>query len=146
MKEIFSRKTRSEEETRECGRDFVRKISVPSLVLVSGELGAGKTVFVKGMALGLGILPDTVQSPTFSLIHEYPSSPPLYHMDFYRLNRWEEIVDLGLEEYLEREGIVAIEWGEKFFSFFSPPFFWVCIDFGNGTLREIRVMFLEKKQ
>lgn len=146
MKEILSRKTKSEEETKECGRDFVRRISAPSLVLVSGGLGAGKTVFVKGMALGLGILPDIVRSPTFSLIHEYPSSPPLYHMDFYRLNRWEEVVDLGFEEYLERGGIVAVEWGEKFVSLFPTPFFWVCIDVGNETLREIRVVFLERKQ
>lgn len=112
----------------------------PALVLLEGELGAGKTVFVKGMAKALGIDERSVRSPSFTLIHEYRGHPfPLFHMDFYRLHSWSDVVDLGFEEYLEREGIVAIEWGGKFAAFFPPPFFVVRIAVTGERTRDIRV-------
>ncbi|MEN3184382.1 MAG: tRNA (adenosine(37)-N6)-threonylcarbamoyltransferase complex ATPase subunit type 1 TsaE [Atribacterota bacterium] len=141
MDEVAFWETRSEEDTKKRGEDFVMNLcTTPSLVLLEGELGAGKTVFVKGMARALGISEDQVRSPTFSLIHEYSGDPfPLYHMDFYRLNDWSEVVDLGFEEYLEKGGIVAVEWGGKFLPFLSPPFFVVSIVVTGERTRSIRV-------
>lgn len=143
MNRVAFWETQSEEETKRRGMDFVVSLcKVPSLVLLEGELGAGKTVFVKGMAKALGISEEQVRSPTFGLIHEYRGNPfPLYHMDFYRLGDWSEVVDLGLEEYLERDGIIAIEWGGKFLSFFSPPFFVVRIVVTGVQMRRIEVSF-----
>ncbi|MEN3202195.1 MAG: tRNA (adenosine(37)-N6)-threonylcarbamoyltransferase complex ATPase subunit type 1 TsaE [Atribacterota bacterium] len=143
MDQVALWETKSEEETKRRGKDFVVSLcKAPSLVLLEGELGAGKTVFVKGMAKALGISEEQVRSPTFGLIHEYLGDPfPLYHMDFYRLGDWGEVVDLGFEEYLERDGIIAIEWGGKFLSFFSPPFFVVHIVVTGEQTRRIEVSF-----
>jgi tRNA threonylcarbamoyladenosine biosynthesis protein TsaE len=85
------------------------------LVLLSGEMGAGKTAFVRGMARGLGVRGD-VMSPTFQLVRIYPGSPPLAHADLYRLEGRDEIDELGLDELLD-DGVVAVEWGERM----EPP-------------------------
>ncbi|MCS7242709.1 MAG: tRNA (adenosine(37)-N6)-threonylcarbamoyltransferase complex ATPase subunit type 1 TsaE [Candidatus Caldatribacterium sp.] len=145
MGEVAFWKTENEEETRKRGKEFVINLCKgPALVLLEGELGAGKTVFVKGMAEALGIGETEVRSPTFSLIHEYLGNPfPLYHMDFYRLQDWSEVVDLGFEEYLEKDGIVAVEWGGKFLSFFPPPFFVVSIVIAGEQTRYISISFVE---
>lgn len=136
-------RTSSEDETKRCGEEFTRRfLETPFLALLAGELGVGKTVFVKGMAQALGIRENVVRSPTFSLIHEYPGSPfPLYHMDFYRLNRWEDVIDLGFEEYLEGDGVVAIEWGDKFLSHIPPPLFVVYITAVDERTRDIHIVF-----
>lgn len=78
---------------------------------ITGELGAGKTVLVKGIAAGLDIDPAQVTSPTFSLMNEYTGRLPMYHFDAYRINRPEEWEDLGYEEYFRGEGITCVEWG-----------------------------------
>ncbi len=97
--------SRSEAETKRIAAQFARKIPVGSFVGLFGELGAGKTVFVKGMAEGLGVkMPVT--SPTFTIVNEYP---PLVHVDLYRI---EGIESLGLEDYHDR--IIVVEWAEKF--------------------------------
>lgn len=145
MGEVAFWKTENEEETRKRGKEFVINLCKgPALVLLEGKLGAGKTVFVKGMAEALGIGETEVRSPTFSLIHEYLGNPfPLYHMDFYRLQDWSEVIDLGFEEYLEKDGIVAVEWGGKFLSFFPPPFFVVSIVIVGEQTRYISISFVE---
>jgi len=105
--------TRSEADTAACGRDLAATLSVGSVVLLFGELGAGKTAFVRGLAEGLGIDPGEVSSPTFTLIQEYRGGRlPLAHIDLYRLDDSREIEDLGIED-LEGDRVVAIEWAEK---------------------------------
>ncbi len=105
--------TASEEETERAGELLARRLRPGSVVLLYGELGAGKTALVRGLARGLGAPTDDVSSPTFTLIQEYAgSSVTLYHVDLYRLSP-QEVDELGLEELVSGEGIVAIEWAER---------------------------------
>ena len=105
--------TRSEEETISLGENLARELPSRGVVLLIGNLGAGKTTLVKGIAKGLGAAePDQVSSPTFTLIHEY--SPRLYHVDLYRLDEEREVETLGLDDLFEKDALVLIEWGEKF--------------------------------
>ena len=105
--------TSSEAETSAAGRDLAAKLSPATTILLFGDLGAGKTAFVRGVAEGLGVNPSEVNSPTFTLIQEYRSGRvPLIHVDLYRLNDSREIDELGLEE-LGTDGVVAIEWADR---------------------------------
>ena len=108
----------SEEETEDLGRTLARSLVGGELVLLVGELGMGKTVFVRGMAAGLGIEPADVSSPSFTLIQHYRGGRlPLCHIDLYRLSSDEEIATLGIDEILGTETVVVVEWGERI-----PPF------------------------
>lgn len=104
--------TESEAETATIGRDVATQLGPDSVVLLTGQLGAGKTAFVRGLAEGLGIDPEQVTSPTFTLVQEYRGGRlPLYHVDLYRLQP-EEVDDLGLEE-LGEGAVLAIEWPDR---------------------------------
>jgi|SRR5580704_2757030 len=108
------RVSNSPEETWSIGVEFVRNIPVGTVLSLIGDLGTGKTQFVKGLALGLGFEGD-VTSPTFTILHEYKGGRlPLFHMDFYRLRENGELDEIGFDEYLKAGGVCAIEWGEKF--------------------------------
>jgi len=105
--------TRSEEETFELARRMASGFEGREVVLLSGELGAGKTVFAKGIAAGAGVTAtDRVSSPSFTLVNVYEGKWPVFHIDLYRLEREPEILDLGWEDYLG-EGIVIVEWAER---------------------------------
>jgi tRNA threonylcarbamoyladenosine biosynthesis protein TsaE len=107
-------RTASEEETIALGEQIARELPRQRVVLLTGNLGAGKTTLAKGIVSGLGAaLPEEVSSPTFTLIHEYGSGR-VYHVDLYRLDEVREVASLGLDELFEREAIVLIEWGERF--------------------------------
>jgi tRNA threonylcarbamoyladenosine biosynthesis protein TsaE len=125
------------EETRLIGSEFVRDTPAATVLSLIGDLGAGKTEFVKGLALGLGI--DTeVTSPTFTIIHEYRGGRyPLFHMDFYRLRGERELDEIGLDEYLRAGGICAIEWGDKFPSRLPPDSIKVFFRMADDDRREI---------
>ena len=106
--------THGEEETIELGRRIAATLPKRAVVLLIGNLGAGKTTLAKGIINGLGAgEPDDVTSPTFTLIHEYGEGR-VYHIDLYRLDRAEQVATLGLDEILDREAVVMIEWGERF--------------------------------
>ena len=101
-------------ETRAIGRELSLALPENSVIGLSGDLGAGKTEFVKGIAEGLGAT-DPVTSPTFTLVHEYRSGRlPLFHMDFYRLETEKELDEIGFDDYLRESGICAIEWADRF--------------------------------
>jgi len=105
--------TRSEDETAALARDLASALHAGDVLLLSGNLGAGKTAFVRGLAEGLGIPGDAVSSPTFTLVHEYRGGRlTLYHADLYRLDRV-ATEDLGLEEMGVADGVLAIEWPDK---------------------------------
>lgn len=106
--------THSEEETIELGRRIARELPRRAVVLLVGNLGAGKTTLAKGIVSGLGAAsPEEVSSPTFTLIHEYGGGR-VYHVDLYRLDRPEEVATLGLDELFDKDAVVLIEWGERF--------------------------------
>jgi tRNA threonylcarbamoyladenosine biosynthesis protein TsaE len=104
--------TNSEHETFALGERVAKALSPGTFVLLHGDLGAGKTAFVRGMAAGLGASPDDVSSPTFVLIQHYKGRIPLVHVDLYRLERGAAVDDLGLEE-LADGAVVAVEWAER---------------------------------
>ncbi|MEJ2567439.1 MAG: tRNA (adenosine(37)-N6)-threonylcarbamoyltransferase complex ATPase subunit type 1 TsaE [candidate division WOR-3 bacterium] len=106
--------TKSPEETMRLAEKMTESISSPVCIALFGELGAGKTVFVKGLARGLGI-DDVIKSPTFVLMRSYSGRMNLHHMDLYRIKKGEEF--LPFEETLTDEGITAIEWAERAASF-----------------------------
>ncbi|MBA2849827.1 tRNA threonylcarbamoyladenosine biosynthesis protein TsaE [Thermosulfuriphilus ammonigenes] len=105
--------SQSPEETRSLARQIGEGLKGGEIVLLYGDLGVGKTVFVQGLAEGLGVPEDYyVVSPSFSLINEYPGRLRLVHVDLYRLEP-AQVEDLGLEDYLEKDSVVAIEWAER---------------------------------
>lgn len=105
--------SRSDEDTAALARDLASRLKPGDVVLLSGNLGAGKTAFVRGLAEGLGIDPTDVSSPTFTIVHEYRGGRlTLYHVDLYRLER-AATGDLGLEEMGVADGVLAIEWPDR---------------------------------
>lgn len=107
--------TRTEEETIALAAELAAQWVRPCVVLLIGNLGAGKTTFAKGVAEGIGAgRADDVSSPTFPLIHEYGEGGEMYHIDLYRLDTQEEVDSLGLEEIFARPAVVLLEWAERF--------------------------------
>src|SRR5262245_35755773 len=106
----------SPEETIALGRKLAPRLKPPKLILLRGELGAGKTTLVKGIAEGFGAaLQEQVTSPTFTLIHEYRAPHVnLYHIDLYRVDTQRELETLGLDDLVDASSVLLIEWGEKF--------------------------------
>ena len=104
--------THSEQETAGIAATLARRLSPGTVVLLYGELGTGKTAFVRGFVEGVGVAPDEVSSPTFTVIQQYGGNGCVYHVDLYRL-RPDEVDDLGLEELPERGGLVCIEWADR---------------------------------
>jgi tRNA threonylcarbamoyladenosine biosynthesis protein TsaE len=103
--------TSSPEETRAVGRSVAAFLGPRDVVSLTGDLGAGKTTFVQGAAEGLGVA-EPVLSPTFTLVRRYRGSLPVYHLDVYRLERMQDVLDVGLEEILDEGAVVFIEWGD----------------------------------
>ena len=103
--------TYSAEETRIVGASLSPVLLPGDVISLSGDLGAGKTAFVQGVAIALGV-ETRVTSPTFTIVHEYEGRYPIIHLDVYRLDSFQQVIDLGFEEYLDPAAIVLIEWGE----------------------------------
>ena len=115
MKSALRFETNSDEETRTLGGRLAGMLPERGVVLLIGELGAGKTTLTKGIVEALGVAPaDEVSSPTFTLIHEYGHPVRVYHVDLYRLDTSQEARRVGLEELFERPALTLIEWGERF--------------------------------
>ena len=132
--------TASEEETIALGERIARELPRQRVVLLTGNLGAGKTTLAKGIVSGLGAAPpEEVSSPTFTLIHEYGNEGRVYHVDLYRLDEPREVASLGLEELFDQEAIVLVEWGERFPQLLPAERTEIRIRVTRGEEREIEV-------
>jgi tRNA threonylcarbamoyladenosine biosynthesis protein TsaE len=129
--------THSAEETIALGRRIAAQLPRQAVVLLIGNLGAGKTTLTKGIVEGLGAgAQDEVSSPTFTLIHEYGDRA--YHVDLYRLETPEEVATLGLEELFDRQAVVLIEWGERFLAIMPADAIRIYLKALDGDDREVR--------
>lgn len=132
-------KTHSEAETIALAERMAASLERGAVLGLVGELGSGKTCFVKGLAKGLGVPKKIcVSSPTFVLVHEYPGGRlPLYHFDFYRLEKKGDVLNLNLEEYWEGNGVSVVEWADKFADLFPQKTKWIYFKFLDEKVREI---------
>ena len=130
--------TNCEADTERAGARLAQALPAGSVVALYGDLGAGKTAFVRGMARGLG-LQCRVQSPTFTIVNEYAGERELFHFDMYRLNSGDELFDIGWEDYLARDGICAVEWSENVEDAFDGSEIPVRIEKLSDTQRRITI-------
>ena len=128
----------SQLETEEVGRKLAEKLPGGSVVAMYGDLGAGKTAFVRGMARGMG-LSCRVSSPTFTIVNEYLGQRELIHFDMYRLSSADELFDIGWEDYLSRHAVCAVEWSENVQDAFFGDEIVVRIEKLNDTDRKILI-------
>lgn len=128
----------SERETEQIGACFAENLPDSTVVAMYGDLGAGKTAFVRGMARGMG-LECRVSSPTFTIVNEYLGSRELIHFDMYRLNSADELYDIGWEDYLNRGAVCAVEWSEKVLDAFTGEEYTVRIDKLDDVSRRITI-------
>ncbi len=123
--------TSSPEETEAVAARLAAALAPGDVVTISGELGAGKTTFVRGACRALGVT-EPVTSPTFVLVHNYAGRLPIVHLDVYRLDHLQEVVDLGLAEMLDEGGVALIEWGDMAAPSLPADFLEVRIDYGEA--------------
>ena len=133
----------SPEETITYGRKWAKEVVAGDILCLEGNLGAGKTHFVKGLAAGLGGDSARIQSPTYTLINEYQTTPPLYHFDCYRMESPREALEIGAEEYFYGEGVCVIEWPERIASLIPPEARWISI---RNVDKETRKFVIGKKR
>src|SRR6267154_673480 len=133
--------TKSADETIALGRELVSMLTPPKLVLLRGDLGAGKTTLVKGIAQGFqAASEEDVTSPTFTLVHEYRgSSATLYHIDLYRVDTPRELETLGIDDLIGENSVLLIEWGEKFPRFERERDVEIVLERTSETGRKIRI-------
>lgn len=132
----------SEEATARVGEGIARHLAPGDLVLLEGELGAGKTTMARALVHGLGVAEDThVTSPTFALVHEYSGRCPILHADLYRLGDPRELEELGLLERIGADAIVLVEWGERFVGTLGAPT--LVLRLAHGADERVRKLVLE---
>lgn len=132
--------TGSAEETMNWGREFARHLAAPMLVLLSGDLGSGKTTLTKGIVSGLGAArEEDVTSPTFTLVHVYGESAKVYHADLYRIESFHDFETLGLEDVFAKPAIVILEWSERFPLQAPWPQVRITLEHAGGDARRISV-------
>ena len=137
-------RTHSPEETLAIGERVGQNLKPGDIVALIGDLGAGKTCLTQGIARGVKIDPNQiVNSPSYTLINEYAGKIPIYHIDLYRLQRREEIINLGLEEYLEGDGICIIEWADRMLDLLPEGYMEIKLNWEDEFVRTIEVQPLE---
>ena len=129
----------SEQATMDLARKIGEESRPGDIICLKGELGAGKTHFVKGFVTAFGIPQEAVSSPTFSIIQEYSGTVPIYHFDFYRLENVREALEIGSEEYFYGEGVSIIEWPERIDAILPENVKQIHIASINSTTRQITI-------
>ncbi len=142
ISEILNSRSSSTEETLEIARRFSDKLTSGDFVLLTGELGSGKTIFVTGIAQSLECARE-VHSPSYKIINRYAGKNIIYHIDFYRLKKYEEVLGTGIEDVFRENAIFLIEWPEIFISYFRN-FFLVDIEYDGEKSRTIKIFNCKK--
>jgi tRNA threonylcarbamoyladenosine biosynthesis protein TsaE len=133
--------TKSTLKTIQIGKNIGSLLLPGDVVALVGELGTGKTQFIKGLAAGVGIgKPHYISSPSFTLINEYSGRVPFYHIDLFRLNSEREAEELGLEEYFQSGGITAIEWADKIPSLLPKEILWIHVQYTGRYTRSLEIL------
>lgn len=137
----YTRRTTSTEATKQLAQTLAPYLHEGDVIVLTGDLGAGKTQFVQGVARGLGIAEEAVTSPTFNILLSYEGQKglPLYHFDLYRLETADELEDIGYYETVDADGVSFIEWGEKFPSALPYAYLEVAILVEEDGMRRVRV-------
>ncbi|MDX1641431.1 MAG: tRNA (adenosine(37)-N6)-threonylcarbamoyltransferase complex ATPase subunit type 1 TsaE [Balneolaceae bacterium] len=129
--------TSSPAETMKLAKEFAKTVNPGDVICLKGNLGAGKTQFVRGFVQGVGLPADVVSSPTFTIINEYEGDLTVYHFDCYRLEQFEEAVEIGAEEYLYGDGVCLIEWPDRISELLPPSSKHVTFSITGKNKREI---------
>jgi len=126
--------------TRRLGQAIARALELGDLVVLEGQLGAGKTFLVRAIARGLGVPTELrITSPTFDLVHDLPGRLPILHVDLYRLDTPESVLDLGLQDRIGRDCVALVEWGDRFAVELGGEGLWVQLGLGGPTARSCRL-------
>jgi tRNA threonylcarbamoyladenosine biosynthesis protein TsaE len=130
--------THSPEETQQLGVQLAKRLNPGDVLVLTGEIGAGKTTLVQGIAKGLGVESGSVASPTFVLVREYPGRMPIYHADLFRLDHLPDAEMLGLDEYYESDGVTLIEWGRQIPGALPEDFLEICFEVVDPSTRKLK--------
>ena len=138
MDKVF--RTKSPKETQTLGEELGKKLKPGNVIALIGDLGTGKTCLTQGITRGVGIAPhEVVSSPSYILINEYNGNIPIYHIDLYRIETFEEIAELGLSEYVDGVGICIIEWADRMGDVLPDTCIKVHITWENENTRSIKI-------
>ena len=129
--------TESEMQTQEVAFEFAKKININDIILLNGEMGAGKTAFVRGLCEYFSVFETS--SPTFNIVNEYQGDIKILHFDLYRLFDVDELYEIGFEDYLNEQAIILIEWPECAREMLNKPYYEVTIDKSGENSREINI-------
>ena len=143
MKKVLKIVTHSETETELLAQKILSFLTPHDVLILSGELGAGKTLFVRGLAKALGLNVDEVNSPSYTIVNEYPGEKPMYHFDLYRMGDTSELVEIGWDDYLLKDGLVVVEWGERAEENLPDRYFHIEFEILTETEREITISLKE---
>ncbi len=145
MTKVLQIISHSEEETLALAEKILNLLTPDDVVVLSGELGAGKTLFVRGLARGLGLDVMHVNSPSYTIVNEYPGEKPMYHFDLYRLGDSSELVEIGWDDYLSKKGLVVVEWGERADEFLPKRYYKIEFSILNEKEREIHISLIRNE-
>ncbi|KAA3636010.1 MAG: tRNA (adenosine(37)-N6)-threonylcarbamoyltransferase complex ATPase subunit type 1 TsaE [Calditrichaeota bacterium] len=143
MKKVLKIVSHSERETELLAQKILSFLTPQDVLILSGELGAGKTLFVRGLAKALGLNIDEVNSPSYTIVNEYPGEKAMYHFDLYRMADTSELVEIGWDDYLLKEGLVVVEWGERAEDFLPDRYFLIEFTILTETERELSISLKE---
>lgn len=138
MSSAFEMESPSPARTRRLGSDLGRLAQPGDVILLTGDLGSGKTTLVQGISRGLGVR-EPARSPTFVLVSEHHGRLPLYHVDLYRIGGLEEAIDIGIEEFVEGDGICVVEWADRVPDVFPPEHLSIHLEMTGPKTRRIAV-------
>ena len=141
---ILQTVSHSEDQTRALAGKLAASFRPGDVIVLQGELGSGKTVFVKGLSAALGLDEKLVNSPSYTFVNEYPGEKPLYHLDLYRLKDPAELREIGWDDYLGRNGIVVVEWGEKAKTLLPERYYSIIFRIVSESEREIDITLVDK--